>query len=154
MDFAQLDISPVTEDELTLAADLRAEMAADMGNDWDSQYDGWRKRFIEYFGAKQSEGKSQLFFARVDGVVVGISSASMVDDYRAYVHGRKTGRINGVYVRPAYRKNGIARNMMVVALDWLANKGCVVARLHTSEEGKHLYESLGFLPFNEMEYVF
>jgi hypothetical protein len=39
---------------------------------------------------------------------------------------------------------------MQVILEWLAEQGIQRVALHTSDDGRSLYESLGFQPSNEM----
>lgn len=85
--------------------------------------------------------------------IVGMVFVSLLDDYHGYVRDAKSGRVNSVYVVPSYRRKGIARALMLAAMDWLKEKNCVVIRLHSSEEGVPLYESMGFKPRREMEFI-
>lgn len=55
-----------------------------------------------------------------------------------------------VYVQPAYRRNGLARRLMVAILDWCRAQGIERIALHASNMGRPLYESLGFAATNEM----
>jgi GNAT superfamily N-acetyltransferase len=58
--------------------------------------------------------------------------------------------ILNVYTDREYRRQGIARQVMQTILDWCKHEGFARVNLHASEEGRHLYESLGFEPSNEM----
>jgi GNAT superfamily N-acetyltransferase len=58
--------------------------------------------------------------------------------------------IVNVYVEQAWRRRGVARALMVAILDALAARRISRVLLHASEEGRRLYESLGFTPTNEM----
>jgi GNAT superfamily N-acetyltransferase len=58
--------------------------------------------------------------------------------------------IVNVYVEPAWRRRGAARALMVAILDALGARGISRVLLHASEEGRSLYESLGFTATNEM----
>jgi ribosomal protein S18 acetylase RimI-like enzyme len=127
-------------------------MAREMGSDWDSEHPGWQARFVEYFSSVQNAGQAQVFCASQSGQVVGMAAVVILDDYHAHARGRKSGRINMVYVMPNCRRRGMARKMMESALDWLKAHHCEVARLNSSPEGRPLYESLGFKPRDEMEY--
>jgi GNAT superfamily N-acetyltransferase len=144
-------VAPAQGEEFYAAADLRATMAEEMGDGWDERYPGWRERFVEYFQARQSAGQSQIICARVDGNIVGMAAVSLVDDYHGHVRGCKAGRVNAVYVKKPYRRQGVARSIMYAAIRWLKRNGCSVARLNSSKEGVPLYESLGFQPRREME---
>jgi GNAT superfamily N-acetyltransferase len=58
--------------------------------------------------------------------------------------------ILNVYTDPEYRRRGIARLLMETMIDWCKREGLARVNLHASDAGRHLYESLGFEPSNEM----
>lgn len=62
--------------------------------------------------------------------------------------------ILNVYSEPEFRRRGIARRIMVTILDWLKEQGFRSVSLHASDEGRHLYEELGFKATNEMRLRF
>jgi GNAT superfamily N-acetyltransferase len=62
----------------------------------------------------------------------------------------KEGLILNVYVDPAYRRQGVARQIMESIIAWAPGAGIVRLVLHASPDGRSLYESLGFLASNEM----
>ena len=55
-----------------------------------------------------------------------------------------------LYVDPAYRRQGIARHLVQTAVDWAHAQGIGQVSLHASDQGRRLYESLGFQASNEM----
>jgi GNAT superfamily N-acetyltransferase len=59
--------------------------------------------------------------------------------------------IVNVYTEPEFRGRGLARQLMSTVLAWLKEQGFRMAALHASAAGKHLYETLGFRPTNEMQ---
>lgn len=66
----------------------------------------------------------------------------------------KTGRwayIMNVYTRPAYRRRGLARRLLQTMLDWCAEQKMDQVTLIASDEGRPLYESLGFRQTAEMK---
>jgi len=126
-------------------------MAREMGHDWDERHPGWRVRFAGFWRDKHDLGEAQVFFAEDDGAIVGMVIASISDEYRRVALGQPRGYINGVYVKPDYRRRGIARAMMLAAIAWMRMKGCVAARLRSSDEGRALYATLGFKTGTEME---
>jgi GNAT superfamily N-acetyltransferase len=147
----ELEIVTPFADELTIAAEMRALMAVEMGADWDQNHEGWRERYVEYFANRQRRGESQVFYAKVQDEIIGMASVSILDDYHAYVRHTKSGRINAVYVSPSHRRHGFATALVNACLNWLRTNGCVNARLNSSEQGIQLYESMGFKPRREME---
>ena len=62
--------------------------------------------------------------------------------------------ILNIYTEPEFRKLGIARQIMQAILEWLQQQGFRAVNLHTSKEGRHLYEKLGFEATNEMRLKF
>lgn len=62
--------------------------------------------------------------------------------------------ILNVYTEPQFRKRGIARQLVRAVLAWLKHQGFHSASLHASDEGRHLYEQLGFADTNEMRLRF
>jgi GNAT superfamily N-acetyltransferase len=55
-----------------------------------------------------------------------------------------------VYVEPPWRRRGVAEALMRTVLDALAGYGIRRVVLHASDEGRRLYQRLGFVPTNEM----
>ena len=55
-----------------------------------------------------------------------------------------------MYTEPGYRRRGLARRLMEVMIDWCRKEGFGSVILHASDDGRSLYESLGFTPTNEM----
>lgn len=57
-----------------------------------------------------------------------------------------------VYTEPAWRRKGIARALMQRIMEWAAAEGMDRVLLHASDAGRPLYQSLGFVPTNEMRW--
>jgi GNAT superfamily N-acetyltransferase len=68
---------------------------------------------------------------------------------RVLLVGRE-GLILNVYVEPAQRRRGVARRLMEHLIGWAPGAGIVRLVLHASEEGRPLYQALGFRGSNEM----
>jgi ribosomal protein S18 acetylase RimI-like enzyme len=60
------------------------------------------------------------------------------------------GIVLNVYVESAWRRRGVAEALMRAVLDGLAARGIRRIVLHASDDGRRLYERLGFVPTNEM----
>jgi ribosomal protein S18 acetylase RimI-like enzyme len=58
--------------------------------------------------------------------------------------------ILNVYVEPAWRRRGVAEALMRAVLAALAERKVSRIVLHASDEGRRMYERLGFVPTNEM----
>jgi len=57
-----------------------------------------------------------------------------------------------VYTEADVRGMGIARVLMNTLLRWAAHQGFDRVHLHASDAGRSLYQSLGFVPTNEMRW--
>lgn len=55
-----------------------------------------------------------------------------------------------VYTEPSHRRKGLARLVMQAIIAWCREQGFRSLFLHASEEGRPLYEKLGFGPTSEM----
>lgn len=58
----------------------------------------------------------------------------------------RRGYVTGMYVVPQHRQNGIGRALMQAAIDWGHAQGLQRLELHSSDQGRPLYGSLGFAP--------
>ena len=68
------------------------------------------------------------------------------------VDGGSVPLVVNVYTEPARRHQGIARALMRALMAWGAAQDFDRVVLHASESGRPLYQSLGFLPTNEMRW--
>jgi GNAT superfamily N-acetyltransferase len=57
-----------------------------------------------------------------------------------------------MYMEPAWRGQGIARALMTTLMKWATAQGFDRVLLHASDAGRPLYQSLGFVPTNEMRW--
>jgi GNAT superfamily N-acetyltransferase len=58
-----------------------------------------------------------------------------------------------VFVEREWRRQGLGAFLMRHVIDWAQNKQLDRLVLHSSREGRQLYERLGFEPTNEMRYA-
>jgi GNAT superfamily N-acetyltransferase len=59
--------------------------------------------------------------------------------------------ILNVYVYPQFRRCGVGRRLMQAMIEWCRAKKFAAVYLHSSKDGRQLYESLGFEPTTEMQ---
>ena len=65
----------------------------------------------------------------------------------------REGIVLNVYVDRDFRRRGLGRRLMEEILAWLPGTDVVRLVLHASDDGLKLYESMGFVPTNEMRYT-
>jgi ribosomal protein S18 acetylase RimI-like enzyme len=68
-------------------------------------------------------------------------------------HSTQRGYLLNVYVEPEYRRRKLASHLIEYALAEARRRKIRVVSLHTTDEGRALYESNGFRQTNEMFYV-
>ena len=73
-------------------------------------------------------------------------------DRKRLLSGREALVMN-VYVHREWRRRGLARCLMETVLAWARGEQIARVVLHASGEGRPLYESMGFVPTNEMRYA-
>jgi len=146
-----IEFRPANLAEYPLAAEMRHSMSVEHDGDFDKRSDRWRARFCAYFAGKQGVGKGQLFLALDGEQPAGMAIVSLMENYRTEIFGVRYAYVNGVYVYPNYRRRGIARRLMNMAIDWARERGCVQVRLRSSDDGRPLYRSLGFAASSEMQ---
>ncbi len=129
-----------------VAAALRAEAVADLGRRYGGDEDA--KEVIDPASVVVT------VLARVDGVAAGCGSVrdvSGTDDQRGTgtLHPAATGEVKRVYVAPAFRGRGIARQLMAELEQSVRRVGFrrLVLETGTAQpEAMALYTALGFEP--------
>jgi GNAT superfamily N-acetyltransferase len=140
-----------TLDDAPVIVGHRRAMFADMGHRDAEVLDAMAAAFHPWVVEKMRAGEYLGWFALDNrgAVVAGLGLCLM--DWPPHLIGPgRRGNILNVYTQPEYRRQGIARTLMQVSLDWRRHRGIVCVILHASEEGRPLYEALGFLASNEM----
>src|SRR5215470_4330929 len=106
----------------------------------------------EYLKKAIPEGSFRSWLACDDGKVVAGGAVVIVPwPAHAYDLACRRATILNVYTDPEYRRRGIAREIMHAMIAWCKQQGFARVTLHASEQGRHLYESLGFELNNEMK---
>lgn len=105
----------------------------------------------DYLITALSDGSFRAWFALTGDCVVG-GGAIVISPWPAHPYDLECRRatILNVYTYPQNRRRGIARRIMQTMIDWCKREGFARVTLHASPDGRHLYESLGFDPSNEM----
>ena len=80
-----------------------------------------------------------------NGRAVGCASISYIDIMPTFSHptGRR-GHIMNVYTHADYRRQGLARKMLNMLIDDAKSKGATELSLDATDQGRPLYEAMGF----------
>jgi len=105
----------------------------------------------DYLKKAIPEGSFRSWLACGNGRVVA-GGAVVLAPWPAHAYDLECRRatILNVYTEPEYRRRGIARQIMETMIAWCKQQGFARVTLHASEQGRPLYESLGFVDSNEM----
>ena len=147
---SDLRVVPLALAQLDQMILLRLALAREAKERLD-EIDGWPERFVRFFHDRQLRGESQTFAVFRDDEIVAMATASLVRDYRAHAFREQSGYINALYVRPEYRRRGLATELVRAAISWLTKSGCTIVRLRPSKESAALYRALGFKSSSELE---
>lgn len=145
-------ITVLTEADLPVVLDYRYNMMGESGMT-PLLGDDWRELTQEYYARGYREGTCMHVGWREDGRVIAIAGAMVRSDFPHFTFKRKHyGWVMDVYVRPEYRRRGLARRLTGRTLDWLRERGVTFVKLYASEQARNakLYEPFGFSPTGEM----
>ena len=109
------------------------------------------KLTTDYLAKAMAEGSFRAWLAwEGDHAVAG--GAVIISPWPAHPYDLECRRatILNVYTDPSHRRRGLARQLMQTMISWCRQEGFARITLHASDEGRHLYESLGFEVSNEM----
>ena len=127
-------------------------MYEDMGYKDDAALAGMVSTSETYLQHALADGSFRAWLAETEGNVIG-GAAVLISPWPSHPYDQQCHRatILNMYVDPAFRRRGIARRLMHSIMDWCRKQGFVNVTLHASDQGRPLYESLGFNPTNEMQ---
>ena len=139
------------DDLATLVAHRRA-MFYDMGCRDDASLDSMSARFRPWLQAQMNAGEYLAWLAIAPDGSVAAGAGLWLMDWLPHMigTGSRRGNIVNVYTEAKFRRRGLARGLMEVAVQWCRENGVDVVILHASPEGRGLYESMGFQASNEM----
>lgn len=135
----------------------RQAMFLDMGYPDDAALSSMAARFRPWLQKKMEAGEYLTWFVIAPDSSIAAGLGLWLMDWPPHMigggsptHGNVRGNILNVYTEPAYRRRGLARGLMKVALEWCTANQVGAVILHASPDGRALYEFMGFKPTNEM----
>lgn len=110
-------------------------------------------KFVEWVREKIEQGSYRGWFV-VDehGQAVGGAGLWIMEWVpHALDQSTQRGNILNVYVDPAYRQHGLMRRLIIHILDICRDQGIRTIIVNPSDDGRALFDSLGFRPTGEMK---
>ena len=144
-------IRPATPDDIPEILRQRRGMYEDMYYKDAVALDAMVAACEPYLRKAMAEGSFRGWLAMLEGCVGG-GGAVVISPWPSHPYDlscRRATSLN-VYVYPEFRRRGIASGLMQTMIAWCRSEGFATVALHASQDGRLLYESLGFEPSNEM----
>ena len=94
-----------------------------------------------------SENDQMLICKTDEGIAAGFANISIRKDYVEGSNSSPVGYIEGIYVKPEFRKKGIAKKFVELAEDWSREKGCTELGSDTeleNIESQKFHRHIGF----------
>lgn len=143
------------------AADLdvlvlhRRAMFYDMGYRDEAALDAMSASFKVWLLPRMNAGEYLAWLAIAPDETVAAGAGLWLMDWPPHMVGRgsRRGNILNVYTSENFRRRGLSRELMQAALAWCRDNQVDTIILHASDDGRTLYESLGFTPTNEMRLI-
>jgi len=152
-----------TPADIPALARHRCEMFRDMGKLPDELHEPLKAHAARYLEAAMPRGDYVAWVAadaRDDSRVIGGAGVQLrpimprpvpVAGRLQLVNGPE-GIVLNVYTEPDWRRLGVAESLMRALLAWARANGVRPLVLHASDDGRALYERLGFVQTNEMRW--
>jgi ribosomal protein S18 acetylase RimI-like enzyme len=133
----------------------RRRMYEDMNYKDTKALDSMVSMCTPFLAEALSSGSFRSWLGLMNGNVAG-GGAVLLSPWPCHPYDSTCRRatILNVYTYPEYRRKGVARALMQAMLDWCKTEGFTAVFLHASDDGRPLYESLGFKFNNEMRLKF
>lgn len=152
LQWKQYTIRLGTPADLDVVMHHRRSMFLDMGRKDNANFAASMVTSRVFFQERLSNGQYHAWLVESSpghiiagaGIIVFDYHSSPLDPFP------KRPMVVNVFTERAHRRQGIARKLMEIMIDWCRAEGFGSILLHASDEGKPLYDSIGFKPTNEM----
>jgi len=160
----QFKIRLASRADLDVISDHRARMFADMGELPPEKFESFRAQSKEALRSMLEHDQYVGWLVSPQNAPEKIVAGAGVTLRRVAPHPQQnstgqfdivSGRqaiIQNVYTDPEWRRQGVGTLLMKEIIAWSEKTGIASLVLHASEEGRPLYEKLGFVTTTEMRF--
>lgn len=140
-----------TDDVIALVEHRRA-MFCDMGYRDNAALDAMAAKFRPWLLTQMNAGEYLAWLVVAPDGSIAAGAGLWLMDWPPHMigAGARRGNILNVYTVDKFRRRGLARQLMEVAMRWCRENRVDIIILHASSDGRGLYESMGFAATNEM----
>lgn len=148
-----MKIVKASEKDISIIIDMKLKMAKELGIDFIFQENIEEKIKDVYLNLYRKDTCVHfILFEKERPVAIG--GAMLKEDIPfCFFKTPYYGFIMDIYCTPEKRRNGYGTEIMKELLKWLEEKKVHTIKLKPSEEGRNLYEKLGFKVSDEMEKI-
>ena len=149
---SEISIRSATPQDCAVILHHRRSMFQDMGEGSSEDLDRMVEATAPWLSRALVDGSYQGWLAETADRRVVAGGGVLISSWPADPYDPVTRRalIINVYTEPKVRRRGLARRLMLLMIQWLKEQGFSSVVLHASDAGRPLYETLGFVPTNEM----
>jgi GNAT superfamily N-acetyltransferase len=144
-------IRPAVPADLEVILHHRRRMFEDMGSTDSDGLDAMIKNSIPILKRGLSDGSYRAWLVTAGEVVVA-GGGIIFHESQPNPQDPKPQRawVVNLFTEKEHRRQGLARLLMQTMLEWCRHRGMRFLYLHASDQGRPLYENLGFEANNEM----
>jgi GNAT superfamily N-acetyltransferase len=148
----EFTIRRASTDDIDVLVSQRREMFRDMGYRDDAALELMSAKFLPWLSERITTSQYIAWLALATNGSAVAGAGLWLMDWPPHMIGTspRRGNILNVYTEREFRRRGLARFLTRTAIDWCRGNGVDTVILHASDEGRLLYESLGFTTSNEM----
>jgi GNAT superfamily N-acetyltransferase len=145
-------IRSATPEDLAVILHHRRRMFEDMGLGDPKALDDMLSTSTPLLRRGLSDGTYRGWLVEGEGGEVVAGGGVILLEFHSHPRDPRAQRawIVNMFTEAEHRRHGLARRLMETMLEWCRAEGMRFVYLHASDEGRPLYENLGFVPTNEM----
>ena len=131
------------EKDLDIFIEMRIKQLREEGAKEDADL---RPALRDYYMRHMKDGTFVSWIAEDEGKIIGTSGMSFVEKppYFGCPSG-KMGLLSSMFTNPAYRRKGIAKELLHRVVEEAKNYGCGTVQITASDMGVKLYTAYGFV---------
>lgn len=105
-----------------------------------------RPALRDYYMRHMKDGSFVSWIAEDEGKIIGTSGMSFVEKPPYFgCQSGKMGLLSSMFTNPAYRRKGIAKELLHRVVEEARNYGCGTVQITASDMGVKLYTAYGFV---------
>ncbi len=149
---SEISIRSATPQDCAVILHHRRSMFQDMGEGSSEDLERMVEATAPWLAGALADGSYHGWLAEDPQGQIVAGGGVLISSWPAGPHDPVTRRalIINVYTEPEARRQGLARQLMLLMIQWLKEQGFSSVVLHASDAGRPLYQDLGFVPTNEM----